>query len=94
VRGAAWRVDVRGEQEIATLTAGATRGCVGRGTYAALCAASSPRTLASSGSEGQDVGFAVIDKGSYVGHRTVHLRAYASPKADGEVDGRIYGLVR
>jgi hypothetical protein len=41
-----------------------------------------------------DVGFAVVGKGSYVGHTTVKLRSFANPQADGEVTGRIYGLVR
>jgi hypothetical protein len=40
------------------------------------------------------VGFAVVDKGSYVGHKQVKVRAFADPKAAGEVSGRIYGLVR
>lgn len=44
--------------------------------------------------EGQEVGFVVTDKRSYVGRTKVRLRAYANPKADGEVAGRIYGLVR
>ena len=41
-----------------------------------------------------DVGFAVVDKRSYVGHTKVTLRAFGNPKAAGEVTGRIYGLVR
>jgi hypothetical protein len=41
-----------------------------------------------------DVGFAVADKGSYVGRTKVRVRAFANPKADDEVTGRIYGLVR
>ena len=44
--------------------------------------------------EGQDVGFMVVDRGSYVGKTKVRVRAYANPNADGEVEGRIYGLVR
>ena len=41
-----------------------------------------------------DVGFAVVDKGSYVGRTKVKVRSFANPKAAGEVTGRIYGLVR
>jgi hypothetical protein len=41
-----------------------------------------------------DVGFAVVDKGSYVGHTKVNVRAFGNPRAAGEVTGRIYGLVR
>jgi hypothetical protein len=44
--------------------------------------------------EGQDVGFAVVDRTGYVGKTKVRVRAYANPNADGEVEGRIYGLVR
>ena len=44
--------------------------------------------------EGQDVGFMVVDRGNYAGKTKVQVRAYANPNADGEVDGRIYGLVR
>jgi hypothetical protein len=40
------------------------------------------------------VGFVVADKGSYVGHTKVKLRSFADPNANGEVSGRIYGLVR
>jgi hypothetical protein len=41
-----------------------------------------------------DVGFAVVDKGSYVGRTKVKVRSFANPRAAGEVNGRIYGLVR
>jgi hypothetical protein len=41
-----------------------------------------------------DVGFVVVDKGSYVGRTKVKVRSFANPNADGEVSGRIYGLVR
>jgi len=44
--------------------------------------------------EGQDVGFMVVDRGSYAGRTKVQVRAYANPNADGEVEGRIYGLAR
>jgi hypothetical protein len=44
--------------------------------------------------ERSDVGFVVVDKGSYVGKTKVTVRAYANPSADGEVTGRIYGLAR
>lgn len=44
--------------------------------------------------EGSDVGFVVTDKGSYAGRKKVTVRAFANPKASGEVSGRIYGLVR
>jgi len=44
--------------------------------------------------EGSDVGFVVTTKGDYGGRREVALRAYANPKAAGEVSGRIYGLAR
>ena len=44
--------------------------------------------------EGQDVGFMVVDRGNYAGKTKVQVRAYANPNADGEVEGRIYGLVR
>jgi hypothetical protein len=43
--------------------------------------------------ESDEVGFAVVDKGSYVGHRRVRVRAYLDPRAD-EGTGRIYALVR
>jgi hypothetical protein len=59
-----------------------------------LTAPAGKRLRALAPREGQDVGFAVTDKGNYVGRASVHLRAYANPKADGEVDGRIYALVR
>jgi hypothetical protein len=45
-------------------------------------------------SQGADVGFIVLDKGNYAGRKKVRIRAYANPKADGRVEGRIYGLVR
>ncbi|MEA2243469.1 MAG: hypothetical protein QOD24_3025 [Solirubrobacteraceae bacterium] len=41
-----------------------------------------------------DVGFVVVDKGSYVGHTTVKVRSFGNPHTTGEVTGRIYGLVR
>jgi hypothetical protein len=41
-----------------------------------------------------DVGFVVVDKGDYTKRSKVTLRAFANPKAAGEVTGRIYGLVR
>ena len=41
-----------------------------------------------------DVGFAVTDQGNYAGRTKVTVRAFANPKAGGEVTGRIYGLVR
>ena len=44
--------------------------------------------------EGQDVGFMVVDRRDYAGKTKVRVRAYANPNADGEVEGRIYGLVR
>ncbi|MDP1846387.1 MAG: hypothetical protein Q8K79_01235 [Solirubrobacteraceae bacterium] len=44
--------------------------------------------------EGQDVGFVVVNRASYAGRTKVQVRAYANPNADGEVEGRIYGLVR
>lgn len=44
--------------------------------------------------EGQDVGFMVVNRRSYAGTTKVQVRAYANPNADGEVEGRIYGLVR
>lgn len=44
--------------------------------------------------EGQDVGFMVVDRRNYAGKTKVRVRAYANPNADGEVQGRIYGLVR
>lgn len=44
--------------------------------------------------EGQDVGFMVVDRRSYAGRTKVRVRAYANPNAAGEVQGRIYGLVR
>jgi hypothetical protein len=44
--------------------------------------------------EGDQVGFAVTDKGSYVDRRQVATRAFVNPRADGEQTGRIYGLVR
>ena len=44
--------------------------------------------------EGQDVGFMVVNRRSYAGRTKVQVRAYANPNADGEVEGRIYGLVR
>ena len=44
--------------------------------------------------EGQDVGFIVVDGSSYAGRTKVQVRAYANPNADGEVEGRIYGLAR
>lgn len=44
--------------------------------------------------EGQDVGFMVVNRASYAGKTKVQVRAYANPNADGEVEGRIYGLVR
>jgi hypothetical protein len=44
--------------------------------------------------EGADVGFVVVDKGTYVGRTKVRVRAFADPNAEGRVDGRIYGLVR
>ena len=44
--------------------------------------------------EGQDVGFMVVDRGNYAGRTKVQVRAYANPNADGELEGRIYGLVR
>lgn len=40
------------------------------------------------------VGFAVVDKGSYVGHTKVKVRTFADRNASGEVSGRIYGLAR
>jgi hypothetical protein len=44
--------------------------------------------------DGDEVGFAVTDKGSYVGRRQVAVRAFVNPRAAGEQTGRIYGLVR
>ena len=44
--------------------------------------------------EGQDVGFMVVNRARYAGKTKVQVRAYANPSADGEVEGRIYGLVR
>lgn len=44
--------------------------------------------------EGQDVGFMVVNRRDYAGKTKVQVRAYANPNADGEVEGRIYGLVR
>jgi hypothetical protein len=44
--------------------------------------------------EGQDVGFMVVDRANYAGKTKVQVRAYANPNADGEVEGRIYGLAR
>lgn len=44
--------------------------------------------------EGDEVGFVVVRKGSYVGRSKVQVRAYAAPKAEGEATGRIYALVR
>lgn len=41
-----------------------------------------------------DVGFATVDKGTYSGHKQVKLRTFANPNVEGEVTGRIYGLVR
>lgn len=43
--------------------------------------------------ENEDVGFAVVDRGNYAGHRSVKVRAYLAPKTD-EGSGRIYALVR
>jgi hypothetical protein len=43
--------------------------------------------------EGQ-VGFAVVDRGSYVGHQKVKVRTFAARNATGEISGRIYGLAR
>jgi len=36
----------------------------------------------------------VVDRANYAGKAKVQVRAYANPNADGEVAGRIYGLVR
>lgn len=44
--------------------------------------------------DGDQVGFAVTDRGNYVGRRQVATRAYVNPRAAGEQTGRIYGLVR
>jgi hypothetical protein len=44
--------------------------------------------------DGDKVGFAVVQKGSYVGQTKVQVRAFAAPKADGGVTGRIYALAR
>lgn len=40
------------------------------------------------------VGFSVINRSSYVGRRTVAIRAFIAAEADGEVVGRIYALVK
>jgi hypothetical protein len=40
------------------------------------------------------VGFAVVDKGDYVGRQRVTVRAFKDPNLAGEVTGRIYGLAR
>jgi hypothetical protein len=48
------------------------------------------RGLATSGK----VGFTVVSPRSYVGHRSVKVRAFAPPKSSGSVSGRIYALVR
>ncbi|HEY3190933.1 MAG TPA: hypothetical protein VGJ70_25805 [Solirubrobacteraceae bacterium] len=40
------------------------------------------------------VGFVVVRPASYTGKRAVTVRAYAAPKATGEVTGRIYALAR
>lgn len=44
--------------------------------------------------QGADVGFIVVGRGDYAGRTKVTIRAYANPKADGRVEGRIYGLAR
>jgi len=44
--------------------------------------------------EGKKVGFVVLTKGSYAGHKQVQVRAYVDGKAAGEQTGRIYALVR
>lgn len=41
-----------------------------------------------------DVGFTVVDKGDYTKRSKVTIKAFLGPKANGEVTGRIYGLVR
>ena len=43
--------------------------------------------------EAEHVGFANAG-GSYVGKRTVKLRAYLDPRAEGEQTGRVYALTR
>lgn len=43
--------------------------------------------------ENDDVGFAVVDRNNYAGHRSVRVRAYLAPNTD-EGSGRIYALVR
>jgi len=41
------------------------------------------------------VGFAVVSRGSYVGRRSVSVRAFTAPRSSaGEHTGRIYALVR
>ena len=40
------------------------------------------------------LGFAVLTRPDYGGRTKVRVRAFASPKSDGRVQGRIYGLVR
>ena len=40
-----------------------------------------------------EVGFAVVDQGSYAGRRSVRIRAYLAPDV-GQATGRIYALVR
>jgi hypothetical protein len=59
-----------------------------------LKAPNGQRLRALAAKEGQDLGFAVVDRGNYAGKTKVRVRAYADPNADGEVEGRIYGLVR
>jgi hypothetical protein len=44
--------------------------------------------------EGRKVGFVVLSKGNYAGHRQVKVRAYLAKSAQGEQTGRIYALVR
>ncbi|MFP5364022.1 MAG: hypothetical protein ACLGI5_14990 [Thermoleophilia bacterium] len=44
--------------------------------------------------EGVDVGFAVVDRHDYAGRTKVRVRAFANPRSDGRVAGRIYGLAR
>lgn len=41
-----------------------------------------------------DLGFEVVSRPDYGGRAKVRVRAFVSPKADGPVDGRIYGLAR
>ena len=40
------------------------------------------------------LGFEVVSRPDYGGRTKVQIRAFASPQADGRVEGRIYGLVR